>query len=254
MKRKLNEVDDEEKMQNSIESVVLDSIEPNKSKKRKKMNNEIKSSLFRCREDHDQFTTIFKLLQESELLEQMNIPSDINKEIAEYSTGEWVKHKGDCNAMVSALWEDISYGKSNDFKCMECEKNCWFIGCGCDKIIMCDSQQDSLRCNCCKEFRCNDCENYKCHLCPNVYCGWCVAMERMECYRCNRIFCGYCDNYARVGCCAMCGEYYCFDCIKLPGKKLLDFIKDEDSYCEIEDIKCVCARCYERHKEMFRWL
>ena len=80
--------------------------------KRKKLG-DIKSSLFKHPSDHEQFLEIFESVEESELIQIMNVSHDISKEIAEYSTGNW-KECGDtnCDGLVSVLKE---YGT---FECL----------------------------------------------------------------------------------------------------------------------------------------
>ena len=39
--------------------------------------------------DQNQFVELFETIEQSELIEKLNICQDINKQIAEYSVGEW---------------------------------------------------------------------------------------------------------------------------------------------------------------------
>ena len=97
MKRKFGEIEAVQDMD--------DKTQEDSSRKRQEQENQISSSLFKNEMDQERFQKIFELLQESELLKEMDISSDINKEIAEYSNGHWVEHE-ECSSMISVLFND----------------------------------------------------------------------------------------------------------------------------------------------------
>ena len=265
MKRKLNEFDNVE-----TETILDDNIKINKPKRRKQMDSNIKSSLFEHQLDQAQFVNIFKLLQESSLLQKMSIPSAINKEIAEYSVGRWVEHKHpDCNIIMSVMHEDIEHLKdrsqvecissigfdyyddigyrpyestnNHSFECLGCEQNCWLDKCeDCDEIVICtdgvniyDSWNLYWYCICMK-FLCDACNVDVCDECMEFFCNDCLSSE---CQCCKREYCENCivnrGIYVDIGYCIMCGaKNLCGRCIILPEKKRLE--SDHDN------IKCIC--------------
>eukprot|EP01084_Bolivina_argentea_P027901 51839_1 len=82
------------KKRSFIESISKTSIPTNNSPmKKQKLNPNpfpIKSILFVNESDHSQFIQIFKSIDNSQLSNKLQITHAINKEIAEYSTGQFV--------------------------------------------------------------------------------------------------------------------------------------------------------------------
>ena len=122
MKRTHNELSD-----NGNINKQHDSIEDQNASKRRKLVSNIRSSIFKDSCDHDQFLKLLKSIKESELTEIMNVSHDINKEIAEYSTGDWINCcNKECAELVSKLKVD------ERLECMGCNRT--WLGCRyCDK-------------------------------------------------------------------------------------------------------------------------
>ena len=94
-----------------LDNVIIDG-EKDLSKSRKL---DVKSSIFEDASDHQQFLNIFEIIEKSELAQIMNVCHDINKEIAEFATGNWEECGGaNCDGLVSVLKE---YEK---FECLSC--------------------------------------------------------------------------------------------------------------------------------------
>ena len=102
---------------NDINKLITNHIKKhnqNMSKKRK-VNKKTRSSVFVYFSDYTQFINILKAMEESELTDTLNIPHDINREIAEYATGDWIYcGNTECAELVSVLEE---YEK---FECLGC--------------------------------------------------------------------------------------------------------------------------------------
>lgn len=265
-----------------------------KSRKMNKYVQYDQSSLFKGNEtDHRQFQDIYKTIEESQIIKTFGISHDINKAIAEFATGNWEECQHCCE-LVSILYQnkggyscpgcertlkffpckqcnhnfllsvhlhlhDGRRGyceKCGDYICNSCAKEC--SGCG-DNV-----------CNDCFE-PCKDCDNIDCEECngrcetcfviPNggnppicyrcVYeCTRCGGLRCRDhcgvewCYCCRGSKCDSCNNV--IGLCAICGETVCADCIK---------IGETDSKNEIKmNVKCVCEKCCDRYKDIFKHL
>ena len=99
----------------------------------------------KCWRSNHQFLKIFGSIEESELTQIMAVPHDINKEIAEYSTGSLTKcGDANCDGLISVLKE---YEK---FECLSCN-GIWYQ-CRCDTLL--PSKRLSLTHRC-----------YKCRYC-----------------------------------------------------------------------------------------
>eukprot|EP01084_Bolivina_argentea_P205920 351685_1 len=271
MKRKFVEIDHQKNDEKT------DEIIPSK---KQKINNEIRS--FDNENDQKLFIKIFKSLQELESLKKMNIPNDIFIEIAEFSTGHWIKHT-DCGAEISVLHEDEGFA----VLCPECEQYCRLDACEiCHKSEMLTetASNDNLWiCRICERYQCRDCHGTdKCGgYCNLPMCRECLAKASM-CSICGKKYCGdiNCqrDLTAKCGCCgnqycvmpACCRECrsegqscgcrgdeacmvignagYCVMCGKQLCEKCVKFTGNENS------TQCICAKCIIKHKDIFKHL
>ena len=226
VKRKLKELEDD----------IEPEQEQHPSSKRIKIKNDNDkqiSSIFENKKDHNQFLQIYEILQKSKSMKNMSISSDINKEIAEYSTGKWVEC-GECKQMISVLFEKDTYF------CSGCMTNVKYSKCDSHDRYVLTSKPDQHFCQHCGEkggkVLIDCCDGKRCGGCKNVCCGDCLI---------NRY---YKSKYeiGITGACGICGQFTCEGCIAIP-----------DGSLHIErdaDIKCVCTSCCKQNKDLFKYV
>ena len=242
-------------MEKKFDEIDNDKTEEYGWRKRQKQENQINEK------DKIRLQEIYELLQESELLKEMNVSSDINKEIAEYANGHWLEHK-ECGSMISVLFKH--HENSCNYDCNGCNKLCWFSTCtACEKIMISSNNSNYQTCEC-GEFPpvyCDDCKYLfnKCGSCEELCCPDCFGdCIDINCGSCGNKYCDYCVNQERdrhglsmdiaIGHCIICGANdLCKKCVKSPKDwKRLRIVSS--------DIECVCIKCFNKHKDIFKLL
>eukprot|EP01084_Bolivina_argentea_P292277 502438_1 len=148
---------------------------------------QIQSIWFSNNIDHKQFNQIYSIINNSELSNHLNIPYLLNKEIAEYATGQFVECNGDinCTNHISILNGHIQIYSNNNYEniigykyCIESEKYYCF-----------DCMNKANKCLYCMDWDCDCCTKLyfkpnKCNLCCDNT-GICDCGR--ECYsmKCN---------------------------------------------------------------------
>eukprot|EP01084_Bolivina_argentea_P248461 415634_1 len=204
----------------------LSSNEP--SSKKRKLNDfslRIQSSIFLNSSDHSQFQQLFTYISNSELSQSFNLSNIINKEIAEFATGQWKQCSNPkCCTQISVLCQDEQiYGNNHEnahklgykmcvksgvfnkvygvpgakkyycIQCMDlaisCDCSCCdtlYLPSNCDKCDICKS--DMCNCGCILECMSHMyCVTYKCNICDLKTCNKCNENE--YCSRCDAYFC-----------------------------------------------------------------
>eukprot|EP01084_Bolivina_argentea_P231406 390260_1 len=210
-------------------------ISPIQLKKRKLSEsvstNKIKS-IFSNSSDHNEFLTYFHPIQQSPLSKLLNIPFDINREIAQYAVGTIQKCANtNCNAGICVLNEH--WIEFNPLKWNYCaNKNKYF----CDMclpftthFICCDTIQYFKHYTKCFWLNKNETMCY-----DDV---WDVWDEYVMGYKCL-----YCDNMSNNDHCARCNEWNCalHDTMKCDAG--IHNICCSEVYC-IECENCFCIPC-----------
>ena len=206
------------------------------SNKRQRIDINMKSSYFENQSDQEQFLEIFKSVENSEIIQALCISHDINKSIAEYATGKWMKCEcsNNCGEIVSVLHGKEEYDCPN---CTESVKRSQCRSCNGYEIsygqLICDDPYhgEDYICEHCFE-RCDVCEAQNCKLCMK-HCKICKLAYCQECDECQRLI---------LGDCAICGETVCGECISMTRLSCISQ--------HIED--CVCSDCFKIHKDIFK--
>eukprot|EP01084_Bolivina_argentea_P309429 535213_1 len=131
---------------------------------------EINSFWFRNPSDYSEFKQLYTTIDNCNLSKLLRIPHSINKEIAEYGTGQFVQcNNSKCNNDIPILFQDKQIYNNNhknsnklrykwsqeydEYYCDECM----------DSAKVCD-------CNCCEQLhfipdcdKCNECKSYMCN-------------------------------------------------------------------------------------------
>ena len=128
----------------------------------------ITSTLFEDGTDLQQFVEIFESVEQSNLIKTCNIPQDINKEIAEYATGDW--RICDCGEFVSILNEKEETEEGHYCEC--CMQTVWSRDCDiCAKLWV---SADDPTCYRCEYGHCLDCMVH-CSICDEMHCKDCIG-------------------------------------------------------------------------------
>ena len=181
-KRKFNELN-----QNQYESEKNDHSNPSK---KRRIDRDIKSSLFGNESDHNQFKQIFESIENSQIIQTLSISHDINREIAEYATGNWaICENDDCGEILSALHEDFG-----PYFCPGCNEIVSIYSCenqNCNGVWAYPPVNARHRlCVGCHNYICSNCE-IKCDICGSKYCRvGCTGSGYYEC--CAQIKCLSC--------------------------------------------------------------
>eukprot|EP01084_Bolivina_argentea_P248457 415630_1 len=188
--------------------------------KKQKLNNnsfQIKSIWFLNDSDQYQFKQLYSIIDNSQLSKQLKITHPINKEIAEYATGNFKPCNGtiNCTNKIPILCQDKEIYNNNHnnynklgykyciesdkyfcFKCMEyaTENDCECCSTlhftpNCNKCHLCESELYICDCGC--EFECSyiwECTNNNCNFKGCYECGGTIA-----CIACNNEFCTKCN-------------------------------------------------------------
>eukprot|EP01084_Bolivina_argentea_P290892 499799_1 len=236
---------------------------PRRKKRKTKCKNEsttITSNLFLNFSDLKQFQNIAKQIQQCKCIKSMNVPDDIIKQIAEFSTGTIkqcsnYKCKNDMSILKEyTAFDLLDYDESgNEFDDEFEEENKFMV------YKNSNNETQFISNEACNEFYCLDCTNNCCFLCKDCWCRN-VPTIITHCDRCNKCNkplteCDGCDFqhcYCKRECltcdaqycaidaeevfrlCEMCGNASCKDCMKQ-----VSFDKDADEY----DIQYVCSDC-----------
>ena len=149
-------------------------------------------SLFTNDKDAIQCISIFDQIENCQLIKILNIPTHINKDIAEHATGRIVKcHTSDCNVEAVILYQDrndYGYCFENMGYCSDCIKT----------IKKCPAieDKDGKRCNHCyidNYGYCYECgEIILCCFCCQIDCGECGYPFSQTCYKYHE--CGSFDD------------------------------------------------------------
>eukprot|EP01084_Bolivina_argentea_P280536 479768_1 len=238
-------------------------------------------SIFSHSKDHDEFLKYFHSIQQSSLPHSLNIPSDINKEIAAFSTGLIKKCSGSyCNARICVLNQDwIEFSNDTLSKWTYCSKTDKYF---CDMCLpytthfhCCDTIQcfkgyrkcvwsgDEIKCRYIGYFD-DDVSilSYKCMYCNNdmVWFEICDDCSELSC--CYHSWVYKCDANEHNMCCQTrncysCNEQFCYGCdgsfwSNYKCDRCLEFWCNECAEAEGEDFfscdKCcvqICNNCQE---------
>eukprot|EP01084_Bolivina_argentea_P205879 351620_1 len=228
------------------------------TKKRKVNDNsvEIQSTIFLNSSDHSQFQQLFTSIYNSELSQILNIPCIVNKEIAEFATGQFVKcNNPQCDNEIIILCQDEQiYDNNHDnsgrlgYKyCLKTPTFNRVHGLEGVKQYYCNQCMDLAKtcdCNCCNTlYFALNCE--KCHLCKADLCDCGCLWECMNSNRsCAINKCGICGFKSCAGCardiewgmcCSQCGEYFCLSLCH-PEDSCGKYLGGDDQ---------VCNNCYD---------
>ena len=225
---------------------------PPRTKKRQRIEDSMKSALFSHKSDHQEFLEIFRAIEKSEIIKTLSISHDINKEIAEYATGQLLEcQNAGCGQIIHILYEDCDW--DDKIQCPGCNKDTQRRCCSeCKNRYMANLNQPRI-CPRCEDELCFECQekSNKCIACDALHCKYCM---KNQCECCEREFCEFydeIDGYGKnetnakyiVGGCSICGGIVCQDCISMP---------------ELVDIKggyvnnCICNDCFKKHKDIFK--
>ena len=207
--------------------------------KKRKMKAYGKSDVFEHENDQKQYRKLFKTIDESVLIQKMDISHGITKEIAEYATGDWTKCKSD-HELVSTLWSD-----NGKYECLACQKTVRWTDCEiCGDNWVSSVKINVKHCLSCSTDVCEDCsvqcQSVDCHE-GNICCKNCCIHQ---CNNCQSIYCFECVTYELPAKCAVCGNKTCKNCIGI-GHNGCD--------CEL-NVKCVCIKCVNANKDLFKYL
>eukprot|EP01084_Bolivina_argentea_P280537 479770_1 len=168
-------------------------------------------SIFSHSKDHDEFLKYFHSIQQSSLPHSLNIPSDINKEIAAFSTGLIKKCSGSyCNARICVLNQDwIEFSNDTLSKWTYCSKTDKYF---CDMCL-----PYTTHFHCCDTIQCfkgyRKCvwsgDEIKCR-----YIGYFdddVSILSYKCMYCNNdmVWFEICDDCSELSCCYHSWVYKC---------------------------------------------
>eukprot|EP01084_Bolivina_argentea_P013156 24655_1 len=185
---------------------------------------EIKSIWLLHPSDHSEFKQLFATIDNSELSKSLQIPHFINKEIAEYGTGQFVQcTNSKCNNKIPILHQDAAMyndnhenanklgykwcEQSDEYYCDKCMNSAKSCDCCCAHLHF---QPDCDKCNECKTYLCNcecDCDcscQDKCDNCGIKSCNDCWFIK--ECARCNKDFCQNCSIMPDKSDCCICND------------------------------------------------
>eukprot|EP01084_Bolivina_argentea_P260709 440353_1 len=252
---------------------------PTKKQKLNELSSNIQSKLFLNSCDNKQFQTIFNSIDNSQLIQQLNISHIISKEIAEYSTGN-IEHcaNNECKTEIFILNEYIENYEcdhensselgfkycyhSNKYYCKKCmEYAVISMDCECDYWNQLYWPYNSDKCtniNCNRIISDCDCSHslnkpIPCSQCnkgnDQHICYWCYENDNyhrtMECIQCDKIFCNDCvgfHDYDRC-ICTECEQQTSANCGGNCGQKLNRLCHEEFRY--YDDIEYIdsCVIC-----------
>ena len=200
-KRKLNEMDqDLFESENHQNSMAKRNVYPSKNRRAKI---KIKSSLFTHKSDQKQFKKIFKSIEKSSIIQILSISHDINKQIAEFATGNLVIcENNECGEMVPTL-----HGDEGEYVCPGCDEIVQLYSCSsCNKHWVSSNDDEFYSCPTCEECICADCRS-ECNTCQLNICAVCLGME---CGKCNKKACPgctcICDGCGDIRICCKCSN------------------------------------------------
>ena len=176
--------------------------------KKAKLVNENIISVFEHEDDHNKFIEYYESLNSLNLY-NISIPSEIWKEIAEYSVGTRSTCKNE--ECKEEIWRTEGGNKE-----------------GYDSYI---DQCGNWCCFTCGEWFCPQCKFIYCTHCEDYYCDGCKAESIEECKQCKQITCNAClevDDHKAF--CDNCNVYLCADCKEI--------CKEE---CDSECCNCGCT-------------
>ena len=131
--------------------------------------------------DQQQYKKIFTAIYDSECIQNYKVPSDIVKQIAEFSTGEFYECcKDNCKEDVSFLWKDIN--DTQDVDCVHCETKLYWHFCTIHNKYCTSIKDSGPRCETCLSAVCHDCIK-DCVNCGKRNCVYCISTSR-ECKIC----------------------------------------------------------------------
>ena len=187
-KRKLNQIDNvvdppQKRAKTMHKNYAL-------KKEKKNENNAWKKSLLSKNnsntDDEQQYNIIFKAIDESEIIKNMQIPEDVVQQISDCTIGNLLNcFTKDCEEQISFLQNEKFEGLDQGLKCGLCKLEQYSTLCTfC--VDECTSMDDvGTHCDECKMAGCHDCVQ-ECDKCGDWWCKECWDLEQncMSCYRC----------------------------------------------------------------------
>eukprot|EP01084_Bolivina_argentea_P059579 108824_1 len=224
-------------------------------KKQKLLNDYFYTSTFQNSTDHNQFVFYFNIIQKNQLIQSLNIPSIINREIAEYATGTIKPCSNlNCNEGICILnsdWKNFNKNKitkwtycdrKNNYFCEKCKPHTLYFNC-CDttQCILnskkCDFltyDKDKTKTMCYDRVKDTYLMGYKC-----LYCNY---DENGICPDCGEWSCKYdrikCDNNQHNFCCSLMG--ICNKC----NARFCNKCTDDNYNAEFADFCCNCPKLF----------